>query len=65
MRVLCSTIHGFEVEGEIISGENFDPVTQSCDLDSIFTLRCGDGALYEVHGWPVDVTVLEKPASST
>ena len=34
---------------------------QSCDLDSIFTLRCDDGALYEVHGWLVDVAVLEKP----
>ena len=37
MRVLCSTIHGADVEGEVIGGERFDPVTESCDLDSIFT----------------------------
>ena len=61
MRVLCSTIHGADVEGEVIGGERFDPVTESCDLDSIFTVRCDDGAIYQVHGWLVDVVILEKP----
>ncbi len=27
MRVLCSTIHGADVEGEVIGGERFDPLT--------------------------------------
>ena len=61
MRVLCSTIHGADVEGEVIGGERFDPVTESCDLDSIFTVQCDDGAIYQVHGWLVDVVILEKP----
>ena len=62
MRVLCSTIHGADVEGEVIGGERFDPVTASCDLESVFTIRCDDGAIYQVHGWLVDVTVLKKPS---
>ena len=62
MRVLCSTLHGAGVEGEVIGGESFDPVAQTCDLDSIFTVRCDDGAIYQVHGWLVDVTVLEQPS---
>ena len=61
MRVLCSTIHGADVEGEVIGGERFDPVTESCDLESVFTIRCDDGAIYQVHGWLVDVVRLEKP----
>ena len=62
MRVLCSTIHGPDVEGEVIGGESFDPVAETCDLESIFTVRCDDGRLYQVHGWLVDVTILEKPS---
>lgn len=63
MRVLCSTIHGADVEGEVIGGERFDPLTEYCDLDSIFTVRCDNGAIYQVHGWLVDVTILEKPSN--
>lgn len=61
MRVLCSMIPGADVEGEVIRGERFDPVTQSCDLDSIFTVQCDDGTIYEFAGWLVDVTILETP----
>ena len=40
MRVLCSTIHGIEMEGEVIGGEHFDPVTETCDLDSLMVTLC-------------------------
>ncbi len=61
MRVRCSGIDGYDVEGEVIGGEDFDPFSQTCDLESIFTVRCDDGAIFEVHGWLVDVTVVEAP----
>ena len=59
MRVRCSGIDGYDVEGDVIGGESFDPLSQTCDLDSMFTVRCDDGAIFEVHGWLVDVTVVE------
>jgi|GEM_PF-3542606 len=59
MRVLCSGIDGRDIEGEVIGGEDFDVASGSCDLDSTFTVRCDDGALFQVHGWLVDVTVLQ------
>lgn len=61
MRVHCSAIDGYDVEGEIIGGERFDPSSTTCDLESIFTVRCDNGALFEVHGWLVDVTVIDLP----
>lgn len=45
MRVIC-TGGGFYVEEEVIGGEDFDPITGTCDLDSTFTVRCDDGALF-------------------
>jgi hypothetical protein len=53
MRVIC-TGGGFDVEGEVIGGEDFDPITGTCELDSTFTVRCDDGALFQVHGWMVE-----------
>jgi hypothetical protein len=58
MRVIC-TGDEFDVEGEVIGGEDFDPITGTCDLDSIFTLRCDDGALFQVHGWMIEVAAVE------
>lgn len=43
MRFLCSAIDGNDVEGEVIGGEDFDPITGTCDLDAMFTVRCDDG----------------------
>ncbi len=58
MRVHCSAIDGYDVEGEVIVGESFNPLSEVCDFDSVFTVRCDDGAIVEVHGWLVDVTVM-------
>ena len=60
MRVHCSAIDGYDIEGEVIGGECFDPLSATCDLESIFTVRCDDGAVVEVHGWLVDVIVLQQ-----
>ena len=61
MRVLCSTIDGEDVKGEVIGGERFDEESGSDDLTERFTLRCDDGTFLEVRGWLVDVTVLGTP----
>ena len=61
MRVHCRAIDGYDVEGEVIGGERFDPLSAPRDLQSIFTVRCDNGVLFEVHGWLVDVTVIEPP----
>jgi hypothetical protein len=59
MRLIC-TGGEFDVEGEVIGGEDFDPITGTCDLDSTFTVRCDDGALFQVHGWMVEVEAVES-----
>lgn len=51
MRVLCTTIHGTNVEGEVIGSESFDPETEPSDLESIFTVNCDVGRLFQVYGW--------------
>lgn len=60
MRVRCSAIDEYDVEREVIEGERIDPSSETCDLDSIFTVRCDDGAVVEVHGWLVDVVVVQR-----
>jgi len=42
MRVIC-TGGGLDVEGEVIGGEDFDPITGTCDLDSTFTVAAMTG----------------------
>lgn len=59
MRVLCSTIDGNDVEGEVIWGKHVDPETGEYDLYEMFRLRCDDGAVFEVPGWLVDITRLD------
>ncbi len=61
MRNHCGAIDGYDVEGEIIGGERFDPGAKTCDLESVFTVRCDNGAIFEVHGWLAVWTVLESP----
>ena len=60
MRVLCSAFDGSDIEGEVIGGDDFDPISGTCDLGSTFTVRCDDGALFQVHGWMVDVSTVES-----
>ena len=60
MRVLLSGLDGSDFEGEVISGEFYDPDTGRCDLEDIFTVRRDDGMIFEVHGWMVDVTVVAE-----
>ena len=59
MRVLLCCVEGNDIQREVIGGEFFDPCTGHCGLEDTFTVRCDDGAVFEVHGWLVDVTVLE------
>ena len=59
MRVRCSGVEGSDIEGVVIGGEFFDAYTERCDLEDTFTVRCDDGTVLEVHGWLVDVLVIE------
>ena len=34
MRVCCREIDGYDVEGEVIAGEDFDSLYATCDLKS-------------------------------
>ena len=63
MRVLCEGVDGTNVEGKVIGGESMDESTGMVDLDGTFTVRCDDGACFTVHGWLVDVEILEVNAS--
>ena len=58
MRVLCSTLDGSELEGEVIGGDSYDEVSGEIDLAQIFTVRTDQNAIFCVHGWLVDVVVL-------
>ncbi len=62
MRVLCSSFDGSELEGEVIGGECCDEVSGEVDLAETFTVRTDQGAVFSVHGWLVDVVVLETKA---
>ena len=60
MRVLCSTLDGSELEGEVIGGDFRDGVSGEVDLAETFTVRTDQGAVFSGHDWLVDVVVLEK-----
>lgn len=62
MRVLVDGLDTV-IEGEIIGGELLDGVSGQYDLEAAFTVQCDDGACFLVHGWLVDVEVLDAPAS--
>lgn len=62
MRVLCSTLEGSELEGEVIGGDHCDEVSGEVDLTDTFTVRTDQDAVFSVHGWLVDVVVLEETA---
>jgi hypothetical protein len=58
MRVL---VDGLEtvVEGEVIGGELLDGLSGRFDLEAAFTVRCDDGACFYIHGWMVEVEILD------
>ena len=60
MRVLCSGLDGSDVEGEVIGGKFNNPDTGRCDLEETSTVRCDNGEVFQVHGWMVDVTIMEE-----
>ena len=60
MRVLCSTLDGRKLEGEVIGGDSSDETSGEIDLAEIFTIRTDQNAVFFVHGWLVDVVVLEN-----
>lgn len=60
MRVLCTGTNGSDIEGEVIGGEFYNSDTGHCDLEETFTVRDDDGEVFEVHGWMVDVIILEE-----
>lgn len=59
MRVLCSSLDGSELEGEVIGGEHRDEVSGEVDLAETFTVQKDEGVAFSVHGWLVNVVVLE------
>jgi hypothetical protein len=46
----------------VIGGQLQDGQNGRFDLVSAFTARSDDGACFTVHGWPVDVVILNEPA---
>ena len=49
------------IEGEVIGGELIDGVSGRYDLEAVFTVQRDDGACFLVHGWLVDVEILNTP----
>ena len=60
MRVLVDGLETM-IEGEVIGGERLDGQSGRFDLESEFTVRCDNDACFTVHGWLVDVEVLNEP----
>ncbi len=44
----------------MIGGDHHDEASGEVDLAETFTVRTDQGAVFSVHGWLVDVVVLEK-----
>ncbi len=61
MRVLVDGLDTV-IEGEVIGGELLDGVSGQYDLESAFTVKCDDGVCFLVHGWLVDVEILNPLA---
>ena len=61
MRVLIDGLDTV-IEGEVIGGELLDGVSGRYDLEAAFTVQCDNGACFLVHGWLVDVEIVDPPA---
>ena len=59
MRVLIDGLEAV-IEGEVIGGELLDGVNGQFDLGCEFTVRCDDGVCFLIHGWMVEVEVLDN-----
>ena len=59
MRVRYGGVEESDIESVVIGGEFYDADTGHCDLEDTFTVRCDDGVVFEVHGWMVDVLLIE------
>ena len=59
MRVLVDDLEGV-IEGEVIDGTLLDIVSGFFDLDGIFTFRADDGVCFQIHGWMIEVEVLNE-----
>ena len=51
MRVLCSTLDGSKLEGEVIGGNPCDEVSGEINLKVIFTVRIDQDVNCFIHGW--------------
>jgi len=60
MRVICCGPDCSEIEGLVIGGEVLDAELGSFDLDATFKIRCDDGVVFKVHGWQVDVEIVDS-----
>ncbi len=58
MRVLIDGLDAV-IEGEVIAGELPDGVSGHFDVGRAFTVRCDDGVCVLIHGWMVEVEVLD------
>ena len=58
MRVLVDGLDAV-IEGEVIGGKLLDGVSGHYDLAAAFTVRCDNGACFLVHGWLVDVELMQ------
>ncbi len=58
MRVLVDGLDAV-IKGEVIGGELLDGVRGQFDLEAEFTVRCDDGACFRIHGWMVEVEILD------
>ncbi len=58
MRVLIDGLDAV-IEGEVIGGELLDGVSGEFDLECEFTVRCDDGVCFRIHGWMVEVEILD------
>ena len=61
MRVLIELLDRI-IEGTVIDGKPLEDGSEAFDLESTFIVRCDDGVSFKIHGWMVDVRVLDYPA---
>jgi hypothetical protein len=60
IQILRSALDESELECEGIGGEHCDEVSGVMDLAETIIVRTDQGAVFSVHGWLIDVAVLER-----
>ena len=61
MRVLIDGLDTV-IEREVIGGGLLDGLSEQYDLQADVTVQCEDGACCLVHGWLLDVEIVDPPA---